>query len=391
MPRPTNRVPSLTLHKPTGQARVRLAGRDHYLGPFGSPEADERYRRLVAEFLTTGRPPAPDRPAGTPDPGLSVNELVLQYWRFAQGYYRKGGRPTTELALIRDTLRLLRSLYGTTPAADFTPARLETVRDDMIRRGWVRSSINRRVGRIKRAFRWGVAKGHVPATVLVGLNALDGLRKGRCEARESEPVRPVEPAAVNAILGHLTPQTRDMARLQALTGMRPGEVCLLRPCDVDRSGEAVWEFRPVEHMTEHHGRERIVFLGPRAQAVLGPWFENRPADAWCFSPAEARETWADSNYACRRERAGEGGPGTHRPRERYDVRSYGQAVKRACERAGVTPFSPNRLRHSAATAIRKGFGVEAAQVLLGHSDAVVTQVYAERDLALGRRVAAEIG
>jgi site-specific recombinase XerD len=66
-------------------------------------------------------------------------------------------------------------------------------------------------------------------------------------------------------------------------------------------------------------------------------------------------------------------------------------VKRACERAGVSPFSPNRLRHSAATAIRKGFGVEAAQVVLGHSQVLTTQIYAERDQDLGRGVAAEIG
>jgi predicted outer membrane protein len=37
------------------------------------------------------------------------------------------------------------------------------------------------------------------------------------------------------------------------------------------------------------------------------------------------------------------------------------------------------------------FVVEAAQVALGHSRADVTQVYAERDLALARRVAAEAG
>ena len=35
-------------------------------------------------------------------------------------------------------------------------------------------------------------------------------------------------------------------------------------------------------------------------------------------------------------------------------------------------WSPNRLRHSAATAIRQRFGLEAAQVPLGHASADVT-------------------
>jgi hypothetical protein len=49
------------------------------------------------------------------------------------------------------------------------------------------------------------------------------------------------------------------------------------------------------------------------------------------------------------------------------------------------------LRHAAATEIRQRYGLEAAQVLLGHSRADITQVYAERDQSLGHRVARAIG
>jgi site-specific recombinase XerC len=59
--------------------------------------------------------------------------------------------------------------------------------------------------------------------------------------------------------------------------------------------------------------------------------------------------------------------------------------------AGVEKWSPNRLRHSAATAIRKRFGLEAAQVTLGHAAADVTQVYAERDLERAAVVMAQVG
>ena len=54
-------------------------------------------------------------------------------------------------------------------------------------------------------------------------------------------------------------------------------------------------------------------------------------------------------------------------------------------------WSPKRLRHSAATGIRKEFGLEAAQVFLGHASADVTQVYAERDRNLVADIARELG
>jgi len=70
-----------------------------------------------------------------------------------------------------------------------------------------------------------------------------------------------------------------------------------------------------------------------------------------------------------------------------------RAIGRACEAAFPAPeeqdptawrrahrFGPARLRHNAATAIRAEHGLEAAQLVLGHSSAVVTDaVYAERD------------
>ena len=43
-------------------------------------------------------------------------------------------------------------------------------------------------------------------------------------------------------------------------------------------------------------------------------------------------------------------------------------------------WSPNQLRHTTATEIRSKFGLEGAQVALGHSNANVTEIYAERDM-----------
>ena len=55
-------------------------------------------------------------------------------------------------------------------------------------------------------------------------------------------------------------------------------------------------------------------------------------------------------------------------------------------------WHPHQLRHAAATRIRHQFGLEAAQIALGHSSALVTDaVYAERDAAKVVEVMKKIG
>jgi site-specific recombinase XerC len=69
------------------------------------------------------------------------------------------------------------------------------------------------------------------------------------------------------------------------------------------------------------------------------------------------------------------------PAQRAEVKAWRKAHR----------WHPNQLRHSFATRVRKEHGLEAAQVLLGHSRADVTQVYAERNQQLAATVAAKIG
>ena len=76
-----------------------------------------------------------------------------------------------------------------------------------------------------------------------------------------------------------------MVRFQRLTGCRPAEVCSLRPCDLNRS-EEVWIYRPESHKTEHHDRDRIIFIGPQAQGVLLRYLARDP-QACCFRPCDS--------------------------------------------------------------------------------------------------------
>jgi integrase len=104
----------------------------------------------------------------------------------------------------------------------------------MIEAGLSRGVINQRVGRIKRLFRWAVENEVVSATVLHALQAVTGLQKGRTQARETEPIGPVSDADVEVVVPFLNATVRAMVKLQRLTGMRPGEVCRLRACDLER-------------------------------------------------------------------------------------------------------------------------------------------------------------
>ena len=80
-----------------------------------------------------------------------------------------------------------------------------------------------------------------------------------------------------------------------------------------------------------------------------------------------------------------------RQRGRFTDHGYAQAVRKGAARAGVAAWHPNQLRHLFATAVRRSHGLEAAQVLLGHQRADVTQVYAERNAGLATTVAEAVG
>jgi hypothetical protein len=119
-------VPGYGLHKASGQAVVRLNGKDHYLGKHGSDESHARHEVLIATWLQNGRQPIE---SGMDGSRLTVNELALRYYRFAEVYYRKpDGAPTEEARSIAYALRPLCELFGRTPAEEFGPKRLKEVR-----------------------------------------------------------------------------------------------------------------------------------------------------------------------------------------------------------------------------------------------------------------------
>ena len=390
----SNRIPAYRLHKASGQAVVTLAGRDHYLGRHGTSDSKREYDRLVAEWLTTRH--LPGEPA-TRSSDLTMNELILAYWDYAQDYYVKHGKPTSEPDNIRQALRPVRHLYGDTLVRDFGPLALKVVRQAMIDRNWCRSFINKQVGRVKKMFRWGVSEELLSHDILQALTTVAGLEEGRSKAREKARVVMVADPIVELTLTRLSPTVATMVRVQRLTGMRPQEVVLMRSVDIDRSDPACWIYRPSRHKNEHRGRERVVPLGPRSQALLAPYLGWRP-DEFLFSPRRAEK---QRRAALRSRRQSPMTPSQQgrrpkvapqrAPGELYDDGSYRKAIRRACKQLGIEVWFPNQLRHTATTEIRKRYGLEASQAVLGHSELKTTQIYAETDQVAARRIMTEIG
>ncbi len=412
MPRLTQSIPRYRKHKATGQAVVTLHGADHYLGPHGSEASHVMYDRLIAEYLAGGRRRIRDR-------SISVNVLAADFLRQVASYYVKDGRPTSEQGEYRTVAGTACRLYGDQPVESFGPMALKACRQEWINAGITRQTINKRQFRLVRMFKWGVAEELVDSSVWEALRSVDTLHIGRTNLPEMKEVPPVEVERVRAVTPFLSPVVRDMISLQLLTGMRPGEVCRLRPGDLDRSGD-VWEFDVQGHKTAHHGRKRTVYIGPEAQAVLRPYL-LRAADQHCFSPAESREWWYQQREANRvtpascgnaRGRKSDRKPpakNSRRPRSFFDTCSYARAISTACKKAWPARkeirgdkakkkawedqhrWSPNQLRHTRATEVRRLYGLDAAQVILGHARADITQVYAEVDRQKAIEITRKIG
>jgi integrase len=127
--------------------------------------------------------------------------------------------------------------------------------------------------------------------------------------------------------------------------------------------ENVWIYSPSGHKTEHLGKDRVIYLGPAAQEILKPYMRKG-----ILFPSVGRGR--NSSY-----------------RGTMTVSGYRKAIRVACQAVGVSVWKPNQLRHTALTEIRREHGLEAAQVIAGHSSADTTEIYAERDSALAKRIA----
>lgn len=356
------KLPTYSHHKATGQARVWLNGKDHYLGRYDSPESRIRYAELIKQHAA-GVPVDPLRPTAPDDPGPTVNVVIDAFWEYAQGYYVKGGKKTSEVDCIKSAMRPLKLLYGDTLAKDFGPLALKAVRQHMIDKGGFggrrlcRDFINKSIERIRRAFKYAVSNELIPAAVLVGLQAVPSLESGRTKAPDYTPRTALPQEQIDAVRNAVNQRTRDLIDLALLTGARPGELVGLTGEMIDRS-EDVWFAVLQDHKTAHKGKSRVLTFGPRGQDILKRYM---------------RVSQRQRLFAIQRK-------------------TFSENIRRACVKLGFeTAWTAHWLRHSSGTAIRRSHGLEATQVMLGHSSKSTTERYAKPVSEVALQVARERG
>jgi integrase len=424
-------------------AYVRLDHQQIYLGVFGSEESHAEYDRLTSLWMANGRKlPSDARPensrssaqqAGDPPAVFAIAHLCNEYLGEAEEAYVRDGVPTTEMDRIRQVMKVLLAMFARLPAAEFGPKKFKMLRKAWVEQGLSRSEVNKRLRTVRRIFAFGVEEELVEGNIWHALLAVRNLKAGTTSAREPRKVRPVEEWLYGATLPFLSRIVRAMVEVQVLTGMRSGEVCLMRGSDIDMAGD-IWQYRPTQHKTRHRGVDRVVPIGPQAQAILRPFIAEAGPAKFLFRPETAmREHRANcSERRVTPESCGNvpGSHGKQHPKRqagnRYTAGSYGRAVRNACRQAFplperldkqlVTPqkgrkrqprleteaewrtrlskkeweevlvwwkqhhWHPHQLRHTTATRVRKNHGLDAVQALLGHKHISTTEVYAELDV-----------
>lgn len=375
VPRP---VPAMKEHRTRhlAYATWHADGRQvyRYFGEWGSSAAAQAYQQFAAEWVA-GCLSRPENPAGA----VYVADLVAAFVTWAGGYYLKDGKPTSHVHRFKSALAELVTLYGEVPVSAFTPDKLRAYAAHIIGKGFSLRTVNEYQWRVVFAFDWGVTRagGMVPAGIVHAMERVEKQQPGRSAAPDRAPVRAALLADVEAALPYLhsRPAARAVleaaVRLQLASGMRPGELCALKVGQIDQSG-AVWRYEPREvQKNRHRGQRRVMWFGPKSQAVLTPLLAG-------LGPT-------DFVFAYSRRKGGERKPVT--------VNLYRLRVADACERAGVGHWHPHQLRHNRATELQRRYECDdAVRIGIGDSAEVARQVYVDDPAeAVAKRIAKETG
>jgi integrase len=342
--RKRNVIPNRLTHRPSGQDRIIWRGKSIYLGKTGSAEAEANYRRVVKNIVTIGEAIAePSR--------ITVCFLAERFLVHTKESFPSGSR---EPMAYERAMDLMIEALGDEAAESVTPAKFAAMRDAWARGGKSVRTVNKHHNQCVAAFRWGVTVELVPASVWHALQAVPRLKPMRSPAKPPREVGPVEWSQVEAIREHVRPQVWAMICVQWHTGMRSGEVLAMTPGQIKD-----WIYRPGSHKNAWRGHVREIPIGPRCRVVLAPWLDGKGPEERIFPS--------------------------------YTSQSYGRAISRACDVAGVPHWHPHQIRHAHATRVRASHGLDAAQAVLGHKHARVTEIYAEKVSGLAKKVSEEIG
>ncbi len=299
----------------------------------------------------------------------SVESLCRDWFNEMQKGYQLDGKFTATISRMKSATESFASMYGHEEADDMTAGKVAAWVEAYIVQKVkgtgpkTKHTVNLGLSYIKRAFVWGMTHKEVSQSAAGAVALIRTVRGDHQGIRRKARIKAVAWDVVAATMKELPADVRAMVELQWWTGMRPGEVMRLRPCDIDTSGE-VWVYTPAHHKNSwREDKPRHVVIGPHGRAVLEKQLPAK-TDQWVFRRAKGR---------------------------RYDRQSYAKAIAKAAGAAGVAVWVPNQLRHSFATRVRLAHGAASVQDLLGHAHLNQQQVYVDDVLARAKKLAREVG
>lgn len=368
--------PPLLKRKPgTTEARCYHAGRWWTCGRW-DVEKNEPSGAAIGEWQRLiGRWTADPGSASTPKGDYLLSTLLADWGASADG-------PRGEHAgqLLRTVAATLGPHLSTRPD-QFGPVELLAWQAALGER-YAQGTVRPLRATLLAAFGWAEDAGRIAEGVAGRLERAVGRRKRRGTPgrpmRRRPPAVPEDVAACLVVLDRRYRGVAALVRVHSLLGGRVEELLGLRCDQVRRSGllvtphgarldldrENVWAAVLSEHKTAHAGGERILVFGSKCQTLLGPLLaagRERVFDV--YDRADTRERGSGTMKALRN--------------------SYWSAVKTACRRAGVTHWSPRRLRAMVADRVRDALTGEHASAYLGHGPKGVTQRH-YLTLALGK-------
>ena len=340
MPPSKSHAPVYRYHV-SGNAQVRLCGKDFYLGSHGSPESYSRYHALLAEYNANGKKLPEGVPQHQMSQGIRVRDVTADFRELELPRYVDNSGSYSRLSGV---LNALNELYGDIPISELGPLRLRELRNRLARSGNCRRYLNAQVRDVIRVVRHGLSRELVKPETITALESMPPLRSG--EGHDNPKRESVALTLVQATIPHLDPVVQTMVRLQLATACRPSELFSMTPSQIDRSG-AEWMYRPVNHKTQHRGKTKAIPIVGQAVKLLEPML------------------YCDPDQLCFVNRAG----------TPWNKDTYRRHITRAAGNNGLEHWTPYQLRHTVAQIVRDELGVEAAAALLGHSKLSTTEIY----------------
>jgi len=351
-----SKIPIYGHHRQSGQARVYIAGRSYYLGPYGSEASHVKYHELMAKHIS-GVPigPVAKTIAVITPTSATISELCLAFMQYAVGYYTTAnGKPSAEVSCYKSAMKFFIPLFGHVTIDSLTPMDLKAVRTKFIERGCSRVYCNKMTNKLRCVLKWGCENGMVNVGTWQAMQSITPLKRGKCAAHDNKRREAVADADIDAVRPFLSQKYRDFFDLLRTTGARPSELIGLSKSMIDTTGE-IWVADLDKHKNSHRGLSRKLHFGPKSQLIIRRLPDTGPLLV------------------------------------KVSISYLATAVRRACRKAGVSAYVPYSLRHTVATEIRDTMSIEAAQACLGHSRPEMTAKYSVKMDRLASEAAARCG